>query len=85
MLLRFAKIAGGLRILVEEAAPLALTSISLLSARSAAYIIGFGLSSIISSWLPIVALLISVTGFFNAGSSTPECEAFRAQTLWMQL
>jgi len=79
MLLRFAKIAGGLRILVEEAAPLAVTSISLLSARSVAYIIGFGLSSIISSWLPIVTLLISVTGFFNAGSSTPECEAFRAQ------
>jgi hypothetical protein len=79
MLLRFAKIAGGLRILVTEAAPLLGTSIGLLSARSVAYVIGFGLGSIISSWLPIVALLISITGFFNGGSNTPECEAFRAQ------
>lgn len=79
MLLRFAKVAGGLRILVTEAAPLVATSIGLLSARSAAYLVGFTLGSIVSSWLPIIALLISVTGFFNAGANTPECEAFRAQ------
>jgi hypothetical protein len=79
MLLRFAKIAGGLRLLITEAGPIIGTSVGLLSARSAAYIVGFGLGSIISSWLPIVALLINVTGFFNAGANTPECEAFRAQ------
>ncbi len=79
MLLRFAKIAGGLRVLITESGPLLGTSIGLISARSAAYFVGFGLGSIASSWLPIVALLISVTGFFNAGANTPECEAFRAQ------
>ena len=79
MLLRFAKIAGGLRVLITEAGPLLGTSIGLISARSVAYLVGFGLGSIASSWLPIVALLISVTGFFNAGANTPECEAFRAQ------
>jgi hypothetical protein len=79
MLLRFAKIAGGLRLLITEAAPIAATSIGLLSARTAAYLVGFGLGSIVSSWLPIIALLVSVTGFFNAGSNSPECEAYRAQ------
>jgi hypothetical protein len=79
MLLRFAKIANGLRILITEAGPLVGTSIGLLSARSIAYVVGFGLGSIVSAWLPIVAVLISVAGFFNAGSNTPECEAFRAQ------
>jgi hypothetical protein len=79
MLLRFAKIAGGLRFLITEAAPLIATSVGLLSARSAAYFGGFALGSIVSSWLPIIALLISVTGFFNAGANTPECEAFRGQ------
>jgi hypothetical protein len=79
MLLRFAKIAGGLRLLVTEAAPIVATSVGLLSARSAAYIVGFTLGSIASSWLPIIALLISVTGFFGAGSNTPECERFRSQ------
>jgi hypothetical protein len=29
--------------------------------------------------LPIVATLISITVFFDAGANTPECEAFRAQ------
>jgi hypothetical protein len=29
--------------------------------------------------LPIIALLVSITGFFGAGSNTPECEAYRAQ------
>lgn len=79
MLLKFAKIAGGLRILITQTGPIIGTSIALLSARYVAYFIGFGLGSIISSWLPIVAVLISVAGFFNAGANTPECEAFRAQ------
>jgi hypothetical protein len=79
MLLRFAKIAGGLRLLITEAGPLVATSVGLLSARSVAYIIGFGLGSILSSWLPIIALLVSITGFFNGGSNSPECEAYRAQ------
>jgi hypothetical protein len=79
MLLRFAKIAGGLRLLITEAAPIVVTSASLLSLRSAAYLVGFGLASIASIWLPIIATLISITGFFNAGSNTPECEAYRAQ------
>src|SRR4028118_949804 len=35
MLLRFAKIAGGLRILVSQAAPIVATSVGLLSARTA--------------------------------------------------
>lgn len=79
MLLRFAKIAGGLRIAITQAGPLLATSVGLLSARSAAYVVGFTLGSIVSSWLPIIALLVSVTGFFNNGSNTPECEAYRAQ------
>jgi hypothetical protein len=79
MLLRFAKIAGGLRLLITEAGPIVATSIGLLSARSVAYLVGFGLGSIVSSWLPIVALLVSITGFFGAGANTPECEAYRAQ------
>jgi len=79
MLLRFAKIANGLRILITEAGPLVGTSIGLLSARSIAYVVGFGLGSIVSGWLPILAVLVSVTGFFNAGANTPECEAYRAQ------
>jgi hypothetical protein len=79
MLLKFAKIAGGLRILITETGPIIGTSIGLLSARSVAYVIGFGLSNIISTWLPILSVLISVAGFFNAGSNTPECEAYRAQ------
>jgi|GEM_PF-795138 hypothetical protein len=79
MLLRFAKIAGGLRLLITEAGPIVATSIGLLSARSVAYFVGFGLGSIVSSWLPIVALLVSITGFFGSGSNTPQCEAYRAQ------
>jgi hypothetical protein len=79
MLLRFAKIAGGLRVVVTEAGPIIVTSVGLLSARSVAYFVGFTLSSIVSAWLPIIATLISVAGFFNAGSNTPECEAYRAQ------
>jgi hypothetical protein len=79
MLLRFAKIAGGLRAVVTEAGPIIATSVALLSARSVAYFVGFTLGSIVSAWLPIIATLISVAGFFNAGSNTLECEAYRAQ------
>jgi hypothetical protein len=79
MLFRFAKIAGGLRLLITEAGPIIGTSVGLLSARSIAYVVGFGLGSIVSSWLPILALLISVTGFWGAGANTAECEAYRAQ------
>ncbi|MCC3409861.1 MAG: hypothetical protein JGK17_30840 [Microcoleus sp. PH2017_10_PVI_O_A] len=79
MLLRFAKLAGGLRILVTQASPIVATSVALLSVRTAAYLVGFGLGSIASIWLPIVALLVSVTGFWGAGAGTPECEAYRAQ------
>lgn len=79
MLLRFAKIAGGLRAVITEAGPLVATSVGLLSARSAAYFVGFTLGSIVSAWLPIIATLVSVAGFFNGGSNTPECEAYRAQ------
>jgi hypothetical protein len=78
MLLRFAKVAGGLRLLIFEAGPIAVASMGLLSARTAAYLVGFGLSNIASVWLPIVATLISITGFFGAGANTAECEAFRA-------
>jgi len=67
MLLRFAKIAGGLRILVSQLAPIVATSVGLLSARTAVDIVGFGLGSIASIWLPIIAVLVSVTGFFSAG------------------
>jgi hypothetical protein len=79
MLLRFAKIAGILRLVISEVGSIAGTSIGLLSARSVAYFVGFGLGSIASAWLPIVAVLISITGFFNAGANTPEGQAFRAQ------
>jgi len=79
MLLRFAKIAGGLRAVVSQAGSIIATSVGLLSARSVAYFVGFTLGSIVSAWLPIIATLISVAGFFNAGSNTPECEAYRAQ------
>jgi hypothetical protein len=67
MLLRFAKIAGGLRLLITEAEPVIATSVGLLSARSVAYLVGFGLGSIVSCWLPIVALLVSITVFFVLG------------------
>jgi hypothetical protein len=79
MLVHFAKIAGSLRLLISKAGAITATSLGLLSARSVAYFVGFGLGSIASAWLPIVAVLISVTWFLNAGANTPECEAFRAQ------
>jgi hypothetical protein len=67
MLLRFAKFAGGLRILVSHAAPIVATSVGLLSARTAVYLVGFGWGSLASIWLPIIAVLVSVTGFSGAG------------------
>jgi hypothetical protein len=79
MLLRYAKLAGGLRLLVAEMAPLVLNSISVLSTRSAAYLVGFTLGSIASVWLPIIAVLISVTGLFGLFSGSSECDAYQAQ------
>jgi hypothetical protein len=79
MLLRYAKLAGGLRLLVAEMAPLVLNSISNLSTRSAAYLVGFTLGSIASVWLPIIAVLISVTGLFGLFSGSSECDNYRAQ------
>jgi len=79
MLLRFAKLVGGCRLLVAETAPLVVTSVSVLSVRSAAYLVGFTLGSIASVWLPIVAVLISVTGLFGLFSGFSECDAYRAQ------
>jgi hypothetical protein len=66
-------------VLVSQAAPIVATSVGLLSARTAAYLVGFGLGSIASIWLPIIAVLVSVTGFLGAGASTAECEVYRAQ------
>jgi hypothetical protein len=69
----------GLRLLISEPGPIVATSVGLLSTRSVAYLVGLGFGSLASIWQPIIALLISLTGAFNAGSNTPECEAFRAQ------
>ena len=79
MLLRFAKIAGGLRLLIATAAPLVVTSASLLSVRTAAYLVGFGLSSILSIWLPVVATLVALTGAFDGTTDTSICDAYRAE------
>jgi hypothetical protein len=79
MLVRFAKLVGGLRLLVAEMAPLVVTSASVLSVRSAAYLVGFTLGSVASVWLPIIAVLISVTGLFSLFSGSDECDAYRAQ------
>ncbi|MEG4453840.1 hypothetical protein [Microcoleus sp. N9_A1] len=79
MLLRYAKLAGGLRLLIATAAPLVVTTVSTISIRSGLYIIGFGLGSILSVWLPVVALLVSVTGAFNSFSNNSECEDYRAE------
>lgn len=77
MLLRTAKLLTGLRLLVAEAAPIIAASIGLLSARSAAYLVGFALGSIAIGWLPIIATLISIAGIF--GGSTQECDNYRAE------
>lgn len=79
MLLRYAKLAGGLRLLIATAAPLVVTTASLLSARTAAYVVGFGLGSILSIWLPIVLTLVSLTGAFGGSTDTSICDAYRAE------
>lgn len=79
MLIRFAKLAGGLRLLIATTAPLVVSSSALLSARTVAYLVGFTLGSIGAGWLAIVATLVAVTGFWGAGANTAECEAYRAQ------
>ena len=78
MLLRFAKLAGGLRLLIAEVAPLVAVSASLLSARSIAYFVGFTLGSILSIWFPIVATLVSIAGII-APVNQSECDAYYAQ------
>jgi hypothetical protein len=77
MLLRSAKFLTGLRLLIAEAAPIIASSVGLLSARSAAYLVGFALGSIAIGWLPIIATLISIAGIF--GGSTQECDNYRAE------
>lgn len=79
LIFKVAKLAGGLRLLLMESAPLVAGFIGLLGARTAAYLVGFGLGSIGAGWLAIIATLISVTGFFNAGANNTQCEAYRAQ------
>ena len=77
MLLRFAKIVGGLRLLVLEIAPIVAVSSAMLSARTAAYLIGFAFGSIGVTLWPIVATLITIAGIF--GGTTAECDAYRAE------
>ncbi len=59
--------------------PLVITSIGLLSARTASYLVGFVLGSIVGAWLPIIALLVSLTGMFGLTNNTQECEQYRAR------
>jgi len=83
MLLRFAKIARGLRFIIIEAGPIVGTSVALLSARSVAYFIGFGLGSIGVTLWPIVATLIAISGIF--ATTTPECDVYQAELRRIQL
>lgn len=78
MLLRYAKLAGGLRLLIAEYAPLVILSISSLSARSAAYLVGFTIGSIGATLWPIVAVLITIAGIFNPATQE-ECDAYYLQ------
>lgn len=77
MLLRFAKIAGGLRLLVAEMAPIVAVSSAMLTARTVAYVIGFALGSIGITLWPILVTLVSIAGIF--GGTTAECDAYRAE------
>ena len=77
MLLRFAKIAGGLRLLVAEMAPIVAVSSAMLTARTVAYLVGFALGSISITLWPIVVTLVSIAGIF--GGTTAECDAYRAE------
>ena len=79
MLLRFAKLAGGLRLLIATAAPLVVTSASILTVRTAAYLVGFGLGSILSIWAPVVLTLVALTGAFGGSTDTSVCDAYRAE------
>lgn len=77
MLLRFAKLAGGLRLLIVQFAPIIASSVGLLGARTAAYFVGFTLGSISVSLWPIVAVLITIAGIFNPASKQ-ECDNYYA-------
>jgi hypothetical protein len=78
MLLRYAKLAGGLRILISQYAPLVVISVSSLSARFGAYLIGLTIGSIGATLWPIVAVLITIAGIFNPASQE-ECDNYYAQ------
>jgi|SRR6476469_95800 len=78
ILLRYAKLAGGLRLLIVEYAPLALLSISSLSVRSGAYLAGFIFGSIGATLWPIVAVLVTIAGIFNPASQE-ECDNYYAE------
>jgi|SRR6476469_1108253 len=78
MLLRFAKLAGGLRLLIAEVAPLLVVSAASLSARSVAYLVGFSLGSIGATLWPIVTVLISIAGILYPASQE-ECDSYYAQ------
>jgi len=54
MLLRFAKIAGGLRLLVAEMAPIVAASSAILTARTVVYLVGFARGTIGISLWPII-------------------------------
>jgi len=83
LLFKAAKLAGGLRLLIATSAPLAVSSAALLSARSAAYLVGFSLGSIGVTLLPIIATLIAISGIFS--TTTPECDAYQAELRRIEL
>lgn len=78
MLLRFAKIAGGLRLLIAQVAPLAIIYASTLSARTVAYLVGFAFGSIGATLWPIVATLVAISGIFGT-PPTYQCEEYYAE------
>jgi len=78
MLLRFAKLAGGLRLLIVQSAPIVASSTAFLGVRTAAYVVGFALGSIGVTLWPIVATLITIAGIFNPASKE-ECDAYYAE------
>lgn len=63
--------------MVAEAAPIVAASVGLLSARSAAYFVGFILGSIGVTLWPIVAVLITIAGIINPASKE-ECDNYYA-------
>ena len=72
MLLRVAKIAGGLRLLLLQYAPIVASSTAFLSLRTVAYFVGFSLGSIGVTLWPIVATLVTIAGIFNPATKE-EC------------